>query len=59
MSMARCTNCNNLVDTDFDLEFYPDELCEYCAEVLAKDQAEDERLDDPRHGQAAEINRSR
>ena len=52
MSMDRCSDCNNLVDTDFDLEFYENgSRCEYCAEQSIKDAAEDQRLDDPRHGQ--------
>lgn len=51
MSMDRCSDCNNLVDTDFDPEFYENgERCERCAEDSIKDAAEDQRLDDPRHG---------
>ena len=55
MSMAYCENCNAVVNTDDDPNFYSNHLCEYCRELL--DEAEDRRLDDPRHGQAAGINR--
>ena len=56
MSVARCENCGRFVDTDFDTEFYEFQTdgeghCEPCREDLQKAQAEDERLDDPRHGQ--------
>lgn len=52
MSMDRCNDCGSMVDTDFDLEFYENgSRCESCAEQSIKDAVEDQRLDDPRHGQ--------
>ena len=60
MSVDRCENCRKLMDTDFDEEFYDEDgigLCEACREAFEEDRLEDERLDDPRHGQAKDINR--
>ncbi len=36
-----------------------DYICDDCRRASARGQREDERLDSPRHGQAAEINRKR
>ena len=62
MSIDRCCECYRLVDTDGDAEFYSREgndegMCRFCREELVKAQAEDRRLDDPRRGQAKDINR--
>lgn len=56
MSIDRCFECEREVDTDDDAEAYGDDgldecMCETCREKLAKGRREDERLDDPRHGQ--------
>ncbi|HUV95116.1 MAG TPA: hypothetical protein VMX14_09850 [Anaerolineae bacterium] len=61
MSVARC-ECGVLVDTDYDDEFYGEDgneegSCRGCREKLIAQQIEDERLDDPRHGQARDLNR--
>ena len=53
MSILRCSECNCLIDTDFDEEAtegdpeYP--MCKDCREDLAEAYKEDCRLDDPRH----------
>ncbi len=52
---SRCEECGCELDEDF--EDYPD-ICRSCNERLVKGEQEDQRLDDPRHGQASEINRS-
>lgn len=35
------------------------EICDFCCELILESQKEDHRLDDPRHGQAKEINKER
>jgi hypothetical protein len=64
VSMDRCSNCDRLVDTDYDPDFYELQVhteghCEFCRERMSRDRDEDERLDDPRHGQAESINQGR
>jgi hypothetical protein len=50
--MDRCVNCERMVDTDDDAEFYDDDkdggMCEPCREKVIAGQMEDQRLDDPR-----------
>ena len=48
-----CLVCRHLTEEKDGDEF----LHQSCAEQLRRDQAEDHRLDDPRHGQAKNINR--
>ncbi|MCR4319763.1 MAG: hypothetical protein NUV74_05430 [Candidatus Brocadiaceae bacterium] len=69
MSIDRCANCNELVDTDEDAEFYTDDgigLCSVCRDEIERHGIDfptkgfretDEKPDDPRHGQADAINR--
>ena len=61
MTFARCHLCGAIVDTVFNrdgrLTSRGYECDECIGEARAKAEAEDERLDDPRHGQAAHINR--
>lgn len=47
-----CDRCGKLLDDDSGPR-----LCASCGELLARQQDEDDRLDDPRHGQAKGINR--
>lgn len=52
MSMIRCSECNCLIDTDFDSECEKDSnypMCRDCRQAALEAQKEDERLDDPRH----------
>jgi hypothetical protein len=63
MSVDRC-QCGVFVDTDYDADFYsehPDDpgMCSGCRERRIAQQLEDERLDDPRHGQARHLNAGR
>lgn len=63
MSIDRCM-CGVFVDTDYDDEFYsyddPDApgMCSACRDRTIEEQIEDERLNDPRHHQAKDLNRS-
>ena len=55
-------DCGVLVDTDYDDEYYGEDgnqegSCKGCREGLLIRQTEDERLDDPRHGQAGDLNK--
>jgi recombinational DNA repair protein (RecF pathway) len=61
MSVDRCVDCDRQVDTDDDVDCYIEDecVCESCREKGAREAAEDQRLDDPRHGQAAALNRGR
>lgn len=63
MSVDRCCRCDRLVDTDFDLECYDKHdrcICESCREAEDDFPRElDEKLDDPRHGQADHINKGK
>lgn len=60
MKAYHCDSCGGYVDTEIDpLALDEDEfcLCFSCREEAELQQAENERLDDPRHGQAAELNK--
>jgi hypothetical protein len=60
MSIERCTACGTEVDTDFEKMFGEDDalMCADCYDEFADfDQASEDRYNDPRHGQAAAINR--
>ena len=50
-----CLECGHETEVRHD----DDWLCSWCHEAIIRAQEEDKRLDDPRHGQAAEINRRR
>lgn len=54
----RCDECNEFLDEE-EIEKIEDgiALCDCCNERLLSAAAEDRRLDDPRHGQAASLNR--
>lgn len=53
MSVDRCTECQCLVDTDFDDNAYDDGECRCasCRDRLWAEQLRDWKLDDPRRGQ--------
>ena len=54
---GRCTECDCWTERyDDDNE---DWCCQYCNDKAVRGQEEDRRLDDPRHGQAADINRQK
>lgn len=60
----RCTDCGTSLYRDFIEIFEIDDelLCGSCYDIRqrdARDQERDHRLDDPRHGQAKDINRGR
>ena len=50
-----CLHCHHDTEDKHGGEWMHDE----CNDALIAEQREDERLDDPRHGQASEINRGR
>src|SRR3990167_3137344 len=52
---GHCVECRYETIVRHDDEW----LCSWCHEAIVRGQKEDQRLDDPRHGQAAEINRRR
>ena len=62
MSIDRCAKCSAAVDTDYDDECYGefgDEecMCKPCRDREIELQEQDQKLDDPRHGQARWLNR--
>ena len=54
---GECVECGQM--TEFFDEENEDWCCKFCRRRIAEGQEEDYRLDDARHGQATEINRSR
>ena len=59
MSIVRCANCNEQIDTDYEEPLVDDDeiYCMNCSVYFDFDQAEEDRYNDPRRGQAAAINR--
>lgn len=61
MSIVQCIHCDRKIDTDFEtdyLDYGDDPVCASCLYDLETEREEDERLDDPRHGQADGINKN-
>ena len=52
---GECIECGRETENYVDDEW----ICEACDKELIRQQLEDNRLNDPRHGQAAELNRRR
>jgi len=64
VSMDRCAECGMPVDTDDGELVYGEDgdedcVCMPCRYAAVEAQEEDHRLDDPRHGQAEELNKCR
>lgn len=70
MSILRCWLCDAAVDTDFDTSGHTNDAGDYTCAACIEDalnldtdadtnwpEGEDERLDDPRHNQAADSNK--
>lgn len=57
VDMYSCAECGESVGTVAEREAQVS-YCSPCNARIAKAEYESERLDDPRHGQAADINRS-
>ena len=60
--MIRCAECVQMFERDAGEATEDGWTCYDCIEdarAQAKREAEDRRLDDPRHGQAADLNRGR